>query len=185
MTRALIVVDVQRDFVEGGSLPVAGGQRVAWKIGDGIRALGDSKLYDYIVATKDYHDAMNDNDGHFGNPPDFVDTWPAHCVENSPGSDFADGITPDLFDNIFYKGQGEAAYSGFQGNDEEEVSLHNWLADRGVVYLDLCGIATDYCVLSTARDARSRGYIVRIIPGWTAAVGGRIKAEEVISEFNR
>ncbi len=81
MTRALIIVDVQNDFCEGGSLAVAGGAAVASGIS---RALADGP-WDHVVATKDFH---IDPGAHFGNPPDFVDSWPAHCVVGTPGTEF-------------------------------------------------------------------------------------------------
>lgn len=177
MTRAMIVVDVQQDFVEGGSLAVAGGLRVAYRIADCIRSHKKDKpsdLYDYFVATKDFHLEDSDNEGHFGNPPDYVDTWPAHCVQGSDGALFATPIAEvaEEFDSIFYKGQGEPAYSGFQGVNAAGEGLSEWLIERGVTEVTVVGIATDYCVRSTALDAIAHGYDVRIPAALTCAVGG-------------
>jgi nicotinamidase/pyrazinamidase len=181
MTRALIVVDVQNDFCEGGSLAVQGGSDVAYRIANAVRGLysNGSGLCDYVVATKDYHLPHSDNDRHFGNPPDFVDSWPGHCIEGTEGSLFHPAITEvaDHIDAIFYKGQGEAAYSGFQGrrltfNALGGQTLHEWLQVREVDQLIICGIATDYCVKATAFDAIDLGYHVRVPLYLTAAVGG-------------
>lgn len=189
MTRALIVVDMQNDFCEGGSLAVQGGLTVAYRIADGLRALEKSGLYDYAVATKDSHSEANDNGGHFSDNPDFVDTWPAHCVRFTEGSKFAPPIEAvrDLFDDIFLKGQGEPAYSGFQGwgsvVNGVQSTLWGWLYDRQVTEVDVCGIATDYCVRATAEDAIDYGFNTRVIPGWCAAVGGPVAHNRVIQEI--
>lgn len=192
MTRALVVVDVQNDFCEGGSLAVAGGEKVAHRIANNIRGINtmDSGLYDYIVATKDLHDAYTDNGGHFGNPPDFIDTWPAHCVIGSEGSRFHPAIedVADFFDAVFYKGQGEPAYSGFQGSlnpvsSVKSLTLHEWLQRRNVTDLSICGIATDYCVKATALDAIDLGYHVRVPLYLTAAVGGDDARGEAILDI--
>jgi len=176
MTRALIVVDVQNDFIEGGSLAVPGGKEVAFRVGNCVQSHkdGKSKLYDYIIATKDFHRGDTDNEGHFGNPPDFVNTWPVHCVQGTDGAGFAPGVyeVAELFDSIFYKGQGEPAYSGFQGVNSAGVGLDEWLQEREVGNVDVVGIATDYCVFSTARDAIAFGYNTRVPEQLTVAVGG-------------
>jgi nicotinamidase/pyrazinamidase len=185
MTRALIVTDVQQDFCEGGSLPVAGGQEVAWRISDGIIHLRkNSKLYDYYVATKDRHNPESDNGGHFGNPPDFEDTWPEHCVDGTQGSEFAAGLYTELFDEVFYKGWNKPAYSGFEGVSNGGILLDQWLIDQEVDTVDICGIATDYCVRATAEHAIALSYRTRVIPGWTVAVGGPNAAFKVIKQFN-
>lgn len=182
MARALIVVDVQNDFVEGGSLAVAGGLEVAQRIADCVTYLDQgSKLYDYYVATKDFHLPDNDNGGHISDTPDFVDTWPAHCIQGTDGALFAPPIAEiaDEFDAIFYKGQGCAGYSGFQGARlsykgafNRGTGLHGWLQERNVTGLSVVGIAADYCVKATALDAIKRGYNVRVPARLTVAVHG-------------
>jgi nicotinamidase/pyrazinamidase len=193
VTRALIVVDVQNDFVEGGSLAVPGGLLVAHRIANGLLALNNSSLYDFVVATKDYHNPWPDtNDGHFNLVPDYKDTWPVHCVAHEQGSEFAAPLIPvvDLFDAVFHKGQGKAAYSGFEGWHQLEGlanaqhTLNGYLVSKGVGQVDVCGIATDYCVIATAKDARDIGYQTRIIEGWCAAVGGPEASRRIIDNFN-
>lgn len=178
MTRALVIVDVQNDFVEGGSLAVAGGMDVASKIADALLYYRgerkNSEFFDYIVATKDWHDLESHNGNHFSETPDFKDTWPAHCVKGTEGADFAPPMlaAARYVDAVFYKGQGKPAYSGFEGWTGVWVNLHDWLQDREVTNLTICGIATDYCVKATAMDAISLGYNVRVPARLTEAVAG-------------
>ena len=117
MTRALIVVDVQNDFCEGGSLAVAGGASVA----SSVSALMGS--YDHVVATKDYHVDPGD---HFGNPPDFVNSWPVHCVVGTGGVEFHPALSTDRIEAVFTKGEHAAAYSGFEGVSGSQ-GLASWL----------------------------------------------------------
>lgn len=163
MTTALIVVDVQNDFCEGGSLAVAGGAKVASEVAELLAA----KTYVTVVATRDHH---IDPGSHFSDTPDFVDSWPRHCVVGTPGEEFHPPLEPALFDEIFYKGEYAAAYSGFEGASADGVRLADWLRDAGVDTVDVCGIATDYCVRATALDAAHEGFRVRVIEGLTAAV---------------
>mgnify|MGYP003576226277 CR=1 FL=1 len=180
MTRALIVVDAQRDFCEGGSLAVAGGNEVCIRIADAIRSLGKgpNKLYQYIVGTKDFHIPADSNSGHISDNPDYVSTWPSHCIQGTEGSQFHPEIADvawGSFDAVFYKGQGRADYSGFQGKAptlDEDIPLLEWLDRRNVTHLDIVGIATDHCVKATAMDAIQFGFTVRIPVALTAAVGG-------------
>lgn len=189
MSRALIVVDVQNDFCEDGSLAVAGGAQVASAIHQHILTSLDDKYYDAIVFSKDWHIGGDHlNLGHFppaGETPDYVDTWPQHCIQKSPGSDFhpnlrieeLPGITQSF--HVFYKGMGEPAYSAFQGRNEVGHSLAVYLSKMAKVdAADVCGIATDYCVKATALDAAAFGLDVRLLMPLTAAVGGILgKAE--------
>lgn len=188
MTRALIVVDVQNDFCEGGSLAVAGGNAVAQRIANNIRGIGsmDSGYYDYIVATRDDHLPRNDNGGHFHPFPDFKDTWPAHCVQGTNGSDFHPAIADvsNWFHSVFYKGHGEAAYSGFQGENTVGVLLDAWLRARGVTDLVVVGIAAGHCVKATALDAIEFGYNVFVPSSLTVAVGGEEEKIAAINEIN-
>src|ERR671916_2246441 len=110
MTRALLVVDVQIDFCEGGSLAVAGGADVAAAISEHVRAhAGD---YAHVVATRDHH---IDPGGHFAEHPDFLETWPAHCVVGTGGEELHEALNRERLEAIFDKGEYAAAYSGFQG----------------------------------------------------------------------
>jgi nicotinamidase/pyrazinamidase len=171
MTRALIVVDVQNDFCEGGSLPVDGGARVAYDIGQLLRERAASKdpeqTYGLVVATKDHHIDPGD---HFGNPPDYVDSWPAHCVVGTDGEAFHHNLDPVTFDEIFRKGEYAAAYSGFEGAASDGATLIDWLRAHGVEEVDVCGLATDYCVRATALDARAAGFHTTLLADLAAGV---------------
>lgn len=172
MTRALIVVDVQNDFCEGGSLAVSGGADVAFRIGELVHkwheAEPDERHYQYVVATRDHHIDPGD---HFSEEPDFVNSWPRHCVAGTDGVSFHPNLDPQPFDAIFDKGEYAAAYSGFEGKSHEGGrGLADWLRERGVSTVDVCGIATDYCVRATALDARVEGFGTTVLTGLTAGV---------------
>ncbi|RCV49944.1 nicotinamidase [Marinitenerispora sediminis] len=163
--RALIVVDVQNDFCEGGSLAVAGGARVAEAVSELIAAhRGD---YAHVVATRDHH---VDPGGHFSATPDFVDSWPPHCVAGTPGAEFHPGLDTSEVAAVFSKGAYSAAYSGFEGTAEDGSTLESWLRERGVAEVDVVGIATDHCVRATALDAARAGFATRILLDLTAGV---------------
>jgi nicotinamidase/pyrazinamidase len=159
MTKALIVVDVQNDFCEGGSLAVSGGAAVAAAISQHIA----TSSYDHVVATRDYH---VDPGSHFSLNPDFIDSWPVHCVAGSPGASFHPELDVSGIEQVFSKGRFAAAYSGF----EAENDLAGWLTDRGVTEVDVVGIATDHCVRATALDAHRNGFRTRVLVDLTAAV---------------
>lgn len=163
MTSALIVVDVQNDFCEGGSLAVAGGAAVASQID---QLLAGDHGYDVVVATRDHH---IDPGSHFSETPDFVDSWPPHCVAGTRGYEQHPNLTFDRFDAIFDKGEYEAAYSGFEGS-ADGVGLAEFLKRRSVDEVDVCGIATDHCVHATARDAHEAGFETTVLLPMTAAV---------------
>lgn len=168
MTRALVVVDVQNDFCEGGSLPVSGGNAVAAAVARYVAEGADGA--DFVVATRDYH---VDPGGHFAaapDAPDFEHSWPVHCVVDTEGADLHPALAGTGFAAEFRKGRTEAAYSGFQGATEDGVALADWLAERGVTEVDVAGIATDYCVRATALDAAAAGFGTRVLLGLTAAV---------------
>lgn len=174
MRKALIVVDVQNDFCEGGSLAVTGGAQVA----AGAAALIHSGAYDAVVATRDHH---IDPGTHFSDNPDFVDSWPRHCVVGTEGEEFHPPLAAPMFDEIFFKGEYAAAYSGFEGASASGAPLANWLRTWGIDAVDVCGIATDYCVRATALDAASEGLAVTVLEGLTAAVSNdnlpKVRAE--------
>ncbi len=169
-TRALIVVDVQNDFCEGGSLAVEGGAQVAADVASYISAHRDA--YAAVVATADWHE---DPGAHFADDPDYVDSWPAHCVAGTQGADFHPAFAAEAAraDAVFRKGRREAAYSGFEGlaeDDGRDVDLATWLAEHGVHEVDLVGIATDHCVRATALDAVGHALRTRVLVDLTAGV---------------
>ncbi|HEX3513228.1 MAG TPA: isochorismatase family protein [Trebonia sp.] len=172
--RALIIVDVQNDFCEGGSLAVAGGAAVARSISS-LLASGDHG-YAHVVATKDYH---IDPGGHFANEPDFVHSWPRHCVAGSPGAEFHPDLATGPIEVVFRKGAHAAAYSGFEGLDDAGTPLADWLRAHDVDRVDVVGIATDYCVRATAADAALNGFGTRVLLGLTAGVAPGTTAEAI------
>jgi nicotinamidase/pyrazinamidase len=161
-----VIVDVQNDFCEGGSLPVAGGAEVARAI-SGYLASPEHGGYAHIVATQDHH---VDPGRHFSADPDFVRTWPPHCVAGTPGADFHPALDTSRIEAVFRKGARSAAYSGFEGADADGIPLGAWLRDRGVTAVDIAGVATDHCVRATATDAATAGFATRVLLGLTAGV---------------
>jgi nicotinamidase/pyrazinamidase len=181
MGRALIIVDVQNDFCEGGSLAVVGGAAVASAIN---QITGDAG-YDAVVATADFHVDPGD---HFAEHPNFVSTWPKHCVAGTTGAQLHPDLDARPIQALFRKGAHAAAYSGFEGATNgappgagreralgvEEpgglVPLADWLTQRGIREVDVCGIATDHCVRATALDAAALGLRTRVLLHLTAGV---------------
>ena len=164
MTRALIVVDVQNDFSEGGSLAVAGGRAVAAAISEHVRTAGSG--YAHVVATRDHH---IDPGGHFAEQPDFLETWPAHCVVGTDGVELHPRLERGPIEAVFDKGEHAAAYSGFEGRSDG-VPLADWLRAHEVDAVDVVGIATDHCVRATALDAVGEGFATRVLLPLTAGV---------------
>jgi nicotinamidase/pyrazinamidase len=167
---ALIIVDVQNDFCEGGSLAVAGGSDVARGVSRHLAAgksPGQADGYSHVVASRDYH---RDPGSHFSAHPDFAASWPPHCVIGTPGADFHPDLDTSPIDAVFSKGEHEAAYSAFEGVDDAGIPLAEWLRERGVTSVDVVGIATDYCVRATAIDAARQGFAPRVLLGLTAGV---------------
>lgn len=162
--RALIIVDVQNDFCEGGSLAVAGGTEVARKV---TRLLADRSDYAHVVATKDFH---IDPGEHFSDNPDYKVSWGRHCVADTPGAEFHPEFDPTAVEAVFRKGHYSAAYSGFEGTDDDGTGLADWLRQRGVTEVDVVGIATDHCVRATAADANTAGFTTRVLLDLTAGV---------------
>lgn len=161
--KALVVVDVQNDFCEGGSLAVTGGAAVAAAIST-LLATAD---YPLAVATRDAH---RDPGDHFSARPDYVDHWPAHCVIGTAGAEFHPNLDTARIDAIFDKGAFQAAYSGFEGTDAEGTSLADWLRDHDVDAIDVVGIATDHCVRATALDGVTNGFDTSVLLELTAGV---------------
>lgn len=170
MTSALIVVDVQNDFCEGGSMAVSGGAEVAFRLGGLLHAWHeeepDERRYSRVVATRDHH---IDPGEHFSASPDFVESWPPHCVVGTEGAAFHPNLDPQPFDAVFLKGEYVAAYSGFEGK-AGETPLADWLREHDVDTVDVCGLATDYCVRATALDARKEGFTTRVLLEYSAGV---------------
>lgn len=169
MRRALIVVDVQNDFCEGGSLAVAGGADVAAAI---TELIGQAPAgYRHVVATRDHHIDPGD---HFSDHPDYVRSWPPHCVAGTEGTGFHPNFAPVVasgaIDAVFDKGAYSAAYSGFEGADENGVPLADWLRARKITEVDVVGIATDHCVRATALDAVREGFGTVVLLDLTAGV---------------
>jgi nicotinamidase/pyrazinamidase len=169
MHRALIVVDVQNDFCEGGSLVVSGGADVAAAITD---LIGQAQPgYRHVVATRDHHIEPGD---HFSDHPDYLRSWPPHCVAGTEGvgfhPNFAPVVASGAIDAVFDKGAYSAAYSGFEGTDENGATLAQWLRARQVTEVDVVGIATDHCVRATALDALREGFTTNVLLDLTAGV---------------
>ncbi len=164
MPRALIVVDVQNDFCEGGSLAVAGGTAVAGAITEHLRTAGNR--YAHVVATRDHHIEPG---SHFAEQPDFLETWPAHCVVGTDGVELHEALDRGPIEAVFDKGEYAAASSGFEGR-ADGVPLADWLRAHGVDAVDVVGIATDHCVRATALDAVAEGFTTRVLLPLTAGV---------------
>lgn len=179
--KALIVVDEQNDFVEGGSLAVKGGRAVAQKT---TRFLEDHhKDYNLIVATRDWHEPDNDNGGHFSDDPNFQGTWPRHCVQGTHGSEYAEDFDPRHVDVHIVKGMGKPAYSGFEGVcNGSRITLEEVLHAADITEVEVVGIATDYCVKATALDAKKAGFETTVLVDLTASVGPLWPALQEISE---
>jgi nicotinamidase/pyrazinamidase len=170
--RALIIVDVQNDFCEGGSLAVTGGARVAADVGSLLArwvedASGAGHDWSHVVATRDHHVDPGD---HWSADPDFVHSWPVHCRVGTDGEGFHPDLQPRPFDAIFLKGRHEAAYSGFEGRAGDGDLLADWLRARSVSGVDVCGIATDHCVRATVLDAVAAGFDTRVLLDLCAGV---------------
>ncbi len=169
MRNALLVVDVQVDFVEGGSLGVPGGLQVAAMIARHVRHFKNE--YQFVVASRDYHESPGD---HFSDHPDFVHSWPPHCVVGTPGAAFVPTIQnlvrEKYIQAVVTKGRNAAAYSAFDGLDTRGHNLLDVLKEQRIDHIDVCGIATDYCVRASALDARKNQFQVRVLVNLCAAV---------------
>ena len=170
MTKALFIVDVQNDFTEGGALGVTGGDAVAERISDLLAAHAED--YTVIVASRDWHDPDSDNGGHIvlAGEPDFVDSWPIHCIAGTEGAEYDPGLDTAAVTDHVKKGQGKPAYSLFEGTTDEGRTVAEILAEHGVTEVDVTGIATDYCVRASALDAIEHGIHVRVLTDLVAGV---------------
>ena len=164
--RALLIVDVQNDFCEGGSLAVAGGAAVARAITAYLAGPG-AERYDHVVATQDFH---VDPGSHFSAQPDYAASWPPHCVAGTNGAQFHPELDTERVEEIFRKGEYAAAYSGFEGASAVGDSLLRWLSDRQVTEIEVAGMTTDYCVRATAGDAAAAGFATTVLLSLTAGV---------------
>ncbi|MGX6602098.1 isochorismatase family protein [Micromonosporaceae bacterium Da 78-11] len=177
MARALIIVDVQNDFCEGGSLAVTGGAAVAKGISLVLDRAGDR--WDHVVATKDWH---IDPGAHFSEHPDYLDSWPVHCVVGSTGADFHPELRTDRVEAVFRKGEYKAAYSGFEGQTEDGETLTDWLRAKSVDEVEVVGIATDHCVRATALDSKAAGFTTTVLLELTAGVA-QVTTDAALAEF--
>lgn len=170
MTRALFIIDVQNDFTEGGALGVEGGAAVAAGVTDYLRR--HPHAYSAVLASRDWHDAVGDNGGHFATdaPPDFVVTWPPHCMVGTDGAEYHPGLDTSLVDIHVRKGQGVPAYSIFEGVADDGLTVAEELDRLGITDIDVAGIATDYCVRASALDALGAGRNVRVLRDLVAGV---------------
>ncbi|SOD72633.1 nicotinamidase/pyrazinamidase [Jatrophihabitans sp. GAS493] len=159
---AILVIDVQNDFCEGGSLAVAGGSAVATAISARLR----SADFALAVATRDHH---IDPGAHFSEHPDFVDSWPAHCVVGTGGVQLHPNLETAAIAAVFDKGEFAAAYSGFEAR-HDGVGLAEWLRERDITEVEVVGIATDHCVRATALDAVANGFTTTVRLDLTAGV---------------
>ena len=166
---ALILVDLQNDFLPGGALAVAGGDQV---IPVANRLMDD---FEIIVATQDWHPA--DHGSFAANHPgkelfELIDLnglpqvlWPVHCVQGTRGAEFAPGLQVERITKVFRKGTDPEidSYSGLYDNGHRKsTGLGEWLREQGVKRLTVCGLATDYCVKFTALDALGEGFKVAL-----------------------
>lgn len=171
MAKALLIIDVQVDFCEGGALACQGGAKVAAAITDHIRA--NRSHYDYVIASRDWHTPNSLNDGHFpeaGIEPDFVSTWPLHCIAGEKGAEYHENLDSSLIDIHIKKGQDANGYSIFDGTDDSGKSFLDLTKELGITDVDVVGIATDYCVRASSLDANSHGLNVSVITSLTAGV---------------
>jgi len=187
MTRALVIVDVQNDFCEGGALPVAGGHAAEVRLADAIASGRLRRLEDLVVTTQDWHIAPG---GHFADHPDYIDTWPVHCRVGTGGAGIAEPLASALaaagvVAGTFHKGADRAAYSGFEGTEVATgESLEDFLVGHGVTDVDVCGLATDYCVRATALDAARLGFRTRVLLRYSAGISEE-RVAATLAEFAR
>jgi nicotinamidase/pyrazinamidase len=166
---ALIIIDVQNDFTEGGSLAVKGGNRTAAVITEYVLATRGN--YEHVIASRDWHSPNGDNGGHFASKPDYLTTWPVHCVEGTPGAAYNPALRTDLIDVQVYKGNGSPAYSAFEASTPGGTPLADVLTKSGVTEIELVGIATDHCVRATALDGVAAGFGVTVLLDKCVGVG--------------
>ena len=180
--RGLLVVDIQNDFTEGGALGVEGGTQVARDVSAYLAE--HHADYEVVIASRDWHDANNDNGGHFATDtePNFVDTWPAHCVAGTFGAEYHPELDLQYVAVHVKKGMGEPSYSMFEGVTDDGQTVAEVLAEKGITEVDVVGIATDHCVRASALDALGVGQKVTVLTDMIAAVApetGRAALDEM------
>jgi nicotinamidase/pyrazinamidase len=183
MSKALFVIDVQNDFCEGGALACQGGAQVAANITTYLKS--SKSDYDFVIASRDWHTPNSLNGGHFptqGNEPDFVNTWPLHCIAGESGAEYHPNLDASLIDIHIKKGQGKPGYSIFDGITDTGEKLQELIQRLGITEVDVVGIATDYCVRASALDANNFGLQVRVITSLTAGVSAA-STEAAIDEL--
>lgn len=163
--RALLVVDVQPTFCEGGALAVEGGNAVAEAVAVYARAHRDR--YDYVATTQDWH---IDPGTHFSTTPDFVDTWPPHGVAGTSEAELHPALADLAPDVSVKKGAYQAAYSGFEGVDPTGRPLADLLHAARITDVDVVGIAESHCVRATTLDALAEGLRARVLTDLTVPV---------------
>lgn len=171
MSKALFVIDVQNDFCEGGPLACQGGAQVASNITQYLTA--EKSTYDFVIASRDWHTPNDSNGGHFpdtGQEPDFVNSWPLHCIAGEQGAEYHPNLDVSLIDLHIKKGQGQHGYSIFEGNTDSGESIQDLIRRLNISSVDVVGIATDYCVRASSLDAKNFGLDVRVITSLTAGV---------------
>lgn len=168
---AFLIVDVQNDFIEGGSLGVTGGERVAIDVAN---HLNNTNRYNYVITTQDWH---IDPGNHWAETPDYVDTWPVHCAAGTTGADIHEELNMALEATTIprvkiFKGEYVAAYSGFEGRVEgvDNVTVAEHLKALGITKLTVVGIATDHCVKETVLHALAAGFKVNVVTSMVAGV---------------
>lgn len=204
--RALVIVDVQNDFCEGGSLGVDGGTAVAGRISAYLEE--HAQDYDVVVATRDWHVDPGPHFAPEGTEPDYTESWPVHCVAGTPGADLHPDLETEFLDAQFLKGRFDASYSGFDGQlglpdlvrsgapegpagpfgataaasaavEEDAPALDDWLREAGINRVTVVGIATDHCVRATVLDAIDAGYDTRVFTDLVAGVDAE-QSEEAL-----
>jgi nicotinamidase/pyrazinamidase len=181
MPRALLVIDVQNDFCEGGALAVSGGAAVAGKISKFL----ETSQYDLVIASRDWHSPIGNNSGHFadvGSEPNYKSTWPVHCVAETDGAAYHPNLNTELVGEHIFKGQGENGYSIFEGVTSSGQSFAELLKTHQIDEVDVVGIATDHCVLASALDSKNHGLKVRVISSLTAGVS-EVTTEAAIDQM--
>lgn len=183
MAKALFIIDVQNDFCEGGALACPGGAQVAKDITKFLNANPDA--YDFVIASRDWHTPHSSNAGHFpkaGEAPDFISTWPLHCIAGEPGANYHPNLDQSLIDVHLKKGQGQPGYSIFEGTTDSGERIQQLLPRLSIESVDVVGIATDHCVLASAMDAKAFGLGVQVITSLTAGVG-KLSTEDAIDQM--
>ncbi len=171
MASALFIIDVQNDFCEGGALACQGGAAAASKITSFVNE--NPNRYDFVIASRDWHTPQDLNGGHFppeGEQPDFVGTWPLHCLAGEEGAEYHPNLDTSIIDIHIKKGQGAHGYSIFEGTTDQGEALPDLLKRLEIDEVDVVGIATDYCVRASSIDAVTNGLAVRVITSLTAGV---------------